>query len=77
MAISETLFALSESFWKQLENQSDERLDITLEFCAFYLSTPGGKAFWKHPQSYNLTKSFRTMIENIEPIEQNRLDIDS
>ena len=73
MSVCETLFHNAESFLKQLGDLKDERVDIILDFCSFYLQTPGGQAFWKHPQSYNLTESFRKLIESRTPTNQDRL----
>ena len=68
MAISETMFMNAEAYWtlSQSQDVSDERLTILLEYLSFYLTTPGGKAFWAHPQSENLLPTFRTVIENQE-----------
>jgi len=63
MAVSETMFLNAESYWSQLDDASDERLQVVLEFLAYYLTTPGGRAFWSHPQSGNLSPSFRRVVE--------------
>ena len=66
MAVSETMFMNGEAYWIQLNGEADERLQILLDYLSFYLTTPGGKAFWSHPQSSNLTPTFRKMIERQE-----------
>ena len=63
MAVSETMFMNAEAYWSQLDGDSDERLQILLEYLSFYLTTPGGQTFWAHPQSRNLTPTFRETIE--------------
>ena len=63
MAVLETLFLNGETYWSKLAGDADDRLQITLDFLSFYLTTPGGIAFWSHPQSNNLTVKFRRVLE--------------
>jgi hypothetical protein len=63
MAVLETLFLNGETYWSKLAGGTDDRLQITLDFLSFYLTTPGGIAFWSHPQSNNLTAKFRRALE--------------
>ncbi len=73
MAISETMFLNTERYWVQLENTDDSRLNGALGFLAYYKSTPGGQAFWEHPQSNNLDPDFRQLVENHKADELPRL----
>ncbi len=73
MAICESLFMNIEIFWRVLDGREDERLGILVDFLADFLTTPGGQAFWIHPQSLNLTPSFREFISNKDSDSQRRL----
>ncbi|NIW71825.1 hypothetical protein GWN15_23610 [candidate division KSB1 bacterium] len=64
MAICETLFMNGEELWLLFDRKVDEeRPDNTMGFLAYFIETPGGKAFWNHPQSQNLTQGFRKFVE--------------
>ncbi|NIM69993.1 MAG: hypothetical protein GTN86_04680, partial [Xanthomonadales bacterium] len=60
MAICETLFLNGEELWLLFDKKvEEERISNTMGYLAYFIETPGGKAFWNHPQSQNLTPGFR------------------
>ena len=76
MAICETLFMNGEQFWLMMDRRLDnERIRNTMKYYAVFRETPGGKAFWKHPQSMNLTQEFRMMIEEQDHEGIGRFDL--
>jgi hypothetical protein len=76
MAVLETLFLNGETYWSKLAGDTDDRLQITLDFLSFFLTTPGGIAFWSHPQSNNLTVKFRRVLE-LHEVATDHLDVSS
>ena len=78
MTLCETLFLNGEQFWILMDKQTrDERVRNSLKFLAYFVTTPGGKAFWSHPQSNNLTHEFRELIEALDFEGVDRLDMNS
>ena len=76
MAICETLFMNGEQFWLMMDRRLDsERIKNTMQYYAYFIETPGGKAFWAHPQSMNLTQEFRRMIEEQDYQGVGRFDL--
>ncbi len=69
-------FPHGDIYWSKLAGKADDRLQITLDFLSFYLTTPGGIAFWSHPQSNNLTANFRLVLE-LHEVAIDHLDISS
>ena len=76
MVISETMFLNGEEYWLLSDkNMDDERLRNTLKYLAYYKSTPGGQAFWTHPQSQNLSPEFRSLINEQDIEGAKRFDL--
>ena len=76
MLFCETLFLNGEQFWLLMDRRLDnERLINTMKYYAYFITTPGGRAFWEHPQSLNLTEDFRRMIEEQDHEGVERFDL--
>ena len=76
MAACESLFLSGEELWLLFDKKvDDERMNNTMGALAAFIDTPGGRAFWSHPQSRNLTQRFRRFVEEHDYDRVERFDL--
>ena len=76
LLLCESLFLSGEEQWLLLDKKvDDERMNNTMGYLATFVDTPGGKIFWSHQQSRNLTQGFRKSVEEHDYDRVERFDL--